>query len=287
MNKTCSSFAACNEEKKLLLVKKGFPIKQCMHCGHRFTLLKELEGHLDNVYSDEYFFGGKDGYPGYLLEKDLLLKSGLNYAKVISKYAKPGKLLDVGCAAGFIMKGFEQTGWECYGVEPNNTMAEYGRKELNLDIQTGSLEDYTTDVKFNLVNLIQVVGSLYDPDKSLSIINGMLNKDGLVLVESWDMKSLAARIAGKYWHEYCPPSVITWFSDKTLTQLFAYYGFQLHAKGRPVKRININHGLSLFGESTPNLPLKKPVLKFLSKAIGKYNMRYPAVDLKWYLFKKI
>ncbi|MBX2933007.1 MAG: class I SAM-dependent methyltransferase [Ferruginibacter sp.] len=287
MKKACSSFAACKEEKKLLLVKKGFPIKECTHCGHRFTQLKEMEGHLDKVYSDEYFFGGKDGYPGYLLEKDLLLKSGINYAKIISKYTKPGKLLDVGCAAGFIMKGFEQSGWDCYGVEPNNTMAEYGRKELNLTIQTGSLEDYTTDIKFDLVNLIQVVGSLYDPDKSLSIINSLLNKDGLVLVESWNMKSIAARIAGKYWHEYCPPSVITWFSDKTLSQMFEYYGFQLHSKGRPVKKININHGLSLVGESTPNLPLKKPLLKLLSKAIGKYNMRYPAVDLKWYLFKKI
>lgn len=287
MKKVCSSFATCKEEKKILLVKKGFPIKECTHCGHRFTQLKEMEGHLDKVYSDEYFFGGKDGYPGYLLEKDLLLKSGLNYAKIISKYTKPGKLLDVGCAAGFIMKGFEQSGWDCYGVEPNNTMAEYGRKELNLKIQTGSLEDYTTDIKFDLVNLIQVVGSLYDPDKSLSIINSLLNKDGLVLVESWNMKSIAASIAGKYWHEYCPPSVITWFSDKTLSQMFEYYGFQLHAKGRPVKKININHGLSLVGESTPNLPLKKPLLKLLSKAIGKYNMRYPAVDLKWYLFKKI
>lgn len=286
MKKACSSFASCQEEKKLLLVKKGFPIKECTHCGHRFTQLKEMEGHLDKVYSDEYFFGGKDGYPGYLHEKDLLLKSGLNYAKIISKYTKPGKLLDVGCAAGFIMKGFEQSGWDCYGVEPNNTMAEYGRKELNLKIQTGSLEDYTTDIKFDLVNLIQVVGSLYNPDKSLSIINSLLNKDGLVLVESWNMKSIAARIAGKYWHEYCPPSVITWFSDKTLSQMFEYYGFQLHAIGRPVKKININHGLSLFDESTPNLPLKKSVLKLLSKAIGKYNMRYPAVDLKWYLFKK-
>ncbi len=287
MKRTCRSFISCSEEKVLLLTKKGYPIKECKKCGHRFTQLQQVENHLEEVYSDAYFFAGKDGYPDYLREKDLLYKSGLNYAKILSKYTNPGKVLDVGCAAGFILKGLEKSGWSCYGVEPNDTMASYGRTELNLDIRTGGLETYESNQKFDLVNLIQVIGSLYDLDKSLSTISGLLNQGGLVMVESWDMKSFAARIMGKNWHEYCPPSVITWFSDKTLTQLFNSYGFELVAKGRPVKRININHGLSLFDESFPKFPLKKQILKFFSRAVGKYNMRYPPVDLKWYLFRKL
>ena len=287
MKRTCNSFIKCSEEKVLLLTKKGYPIKECKTCGHRFTQLVDVENHLEEVYSDAYFFAGKDGYPDYLREKDLLYRSGLNYAKILSKYTDPGKVLDVGCAAGFILKGFEKSGWSCYGVEPNDTMASFGRTELNLDIWTGGLETYKSNQKFDLVSLIQVIGSLYDPDKALSTISGLLNKEGLVIVESWDMKSFAARIMGKNWHEYCPPSVITWFSDKTLTRLFGYYGFELIAKGRPVKRININHGLTLFDESFPKFPLKRQILKFFSRTVGKYNMRYPPVDLKWYLFRKL
>jgi SAM-dependent methyltransferase len=165
-------------------------------------------------------------------------------------------------------------------------MAAYGRDELNLKIQTGSLETFESKEKFDLINLIQVVGSLYDLDKSISSINGLLKPEGLVLVESWDRNSLVARMMGKNWHEYCPPSVISWFSDKTLTQLFAYYGFDLIGKGRPVKKININHGLTLLDESFPSFFLKKQLLKFFSRTIGKYDVRYPPVDLKWYLFKK-
>lgn len=287
MKKSCSSFNSCQEEKVLLLTKKGFPIKECKTCGHRFTQLQSTENHLEEVYSDDYFFAGKDGYPDYLREKDLLYRSGLNYAKILKRYTKPGRILDVGCAAGFILKGLEKSGWTCFGVEPNDTMASYGRRELGLDIKTGGLETYESAEKFDVINLIQVIGSLYDLDKSLLTISSLLNKDGLVMVESWDMKSLAAKIQGKNWHEYCPPSVITWFSDKTLDQLFNYYGFELVAKGRPVKRININHGLSLVDESFPNFPLKKGILKFFSRTVGKYNVRYPPVDLKWYLFRKL
>jgi len=285
--KTCSSFLNCTEEKRLVLTKKGYPVKQCNKCGHRFTRIKDVENHLTEVYSDAYFFEGKGGYPDYMKEKDLLYKSGINYAKILSKYTKPGEVLDVGCAAGFILKGLVDSGWRGHGVEPNDTMASYGRNELKLDIQTGGLEEYRSDIKFDLVNIIQVVGSFYDIDKAVETVNRLLKKDGLVMVESWDMESLAARIQGKNWHEYCPPTVITWFSDKTLTQAFNYYGFELVAKGRPKKMINVNHGISLVDESFPNFIFKKLILKFFSRLFGKYNVRYAAVDLKWYLFKKI
>ncbi len=285
--RSCTSFFDCKEEKKLVLNKKGYDIRECNKCGHRFTTLKQTEGHLEETYSDAYFFEGKDGYPNYMKEKDLLYKSGLNYSKVLSKYTKPGKLLDVGCAAGFILKGFEKSGWDCFGVEPNNTMAEYGRKELQLNIQTGGLETYQSKEQFDVISLIQVVGSFYDLDQAMAAVGRLSRKDGLVLVESWDMKSWAARVMGKSWHEYCPPSVITWFSDETLKKLFTYYGFELVAKGRPKKRININHGLSLLDESLPRFIFKKRVLNFFSRTVGKYNVRYPPVDLKWYLFKKV
>ena len=86
MEKKCKSFIECQEEKILLLTKKGYPIRECKQCGHRFTQLQNADGHLDNVYSDDYFVGGKDGYPDYMREKELLYKSGLNYAKIVKKF---------------------------------------------------------------------------------------------------------------------------------------------------------------------------------------------------------
>jgi SAM-dependent methyltransferase len=285
--KTCKSFLFCPEERTLVLMKAGYPIQECKKCGHRFTEVQEAAIHLQEVYSDDYFYGGKQGYPNYLDEKDNLFKAGQKYAKIIAKYAQPGEVLDVGCAAGFILKGFEKAGWHCHGIEPNDTMASYGRNELNLDIQTGSLETFKPNQKFDLINLIQVIGHLYDFDKALINVADLLNPGGLVLVESWNMKSSIARLMGKDWHEYSPPSVVHWFSDKTLAQAFSYYGFMLLKKGRPSKKININHGLSLIDESFPEFIFKKTLLKIFSQVVGKFNIPYPPIDLKWYLFKKL
>ena len=286
MEKTCPSFKTCNEQRKVLFVKNDYEIRQCMHCGHRYCEINNLENHVEKVYGDDYFFEGKQGYPNYLDEKDILLKYGINYAKLLSGYSKPGKLLDVGSAAGFILKGFEKAGWECHGLEPNDTMAGYGRKELGLDIKTGDLESFKTNEKFDLVNLVQVVGHFTDLDKAFLNISSLLKTNGLVLIESWDMSSWVARLMGKNWHEYSPPSVINWFNDKTLTQLFNYYGFERVGRGRPSKKINIKHGLSLFDETIPSFFFKKNMLNFFEKAIGKYNVPYPPFDVKWYIFKK-
>lgn len=273
-------------ETRTLFIKNGFPILECKKCSLQFAKANDVQNHITKVYSDEYFFEGKAGYPDYLEEKDMLIASGKRFSKIISKYAKPGNLLDVGCAAGFIMKGYEETGWHCDGVEPNDTMASYGRQEMNLNIFTGSLEEFQTNTKYDLISLIEVIGSFQDIDIALNKISELLKEEGLVIVESWNVKSPIARLLGKKWHEYCPPSVLHWFSDDTLKYLFNNYGFTLIAKGYPAKQINVKHAISILEENFPNVILKKTIFKWASILAGKITLSYPFRDVKWYLFRK-
>ena len=286
MNRYCGNITGCGEDRITCFEKNSYPVFECEKCGHRFVKVKDTNNHIDKVYSDRYFFGGGDGYPNYLAEQNILYKNGVRYAKIISGYIKPGSVLDTGCAAGFILKGFKDSGWNCKGIEPNETMATYSRDKLNLDVTVGSLETYKTDQKFDLVNMIQVIGHFYDIDKALLNTSTLLNQGGFVLIESWNMKSIAAKLMGKNWHEYSPPSVIQWFSDRTLEQLLNYYGFILIKKGLPSKRINVRHALSLIEDKTPNFIFKKQLIKLLNNSLGKLNLKYPPVDVKWYLFKK-
>lgn len=282
----CNSYFDCGEEKLELFIKSGYPIVECNKCNRRFTLINEAETHLSQVYSDAYFFNGESGYPNYLEEKDILFNYGIYYAKIINNYAKPGKVLDVGCAAGFILKGFEHAGYTCYGIDPNATMVSYGKNELNLDIRIGSMETYATDIKFDLISLIQVIGHFYNIDNAIDNVSQLLNQNGLVLVESWNMNSFVARILGKHWHEYSPPSVINWFSDESLKKLFNNYGFELIGSGFPAKRINLKHALSILEKNSPDIFFKKKLINFLSQSLGKLVINYPPIDLKWYVFRK-
>jgi 2-polyprenyl-3-methyl-5-hydroxy-6-metoxy-1,4-benzoquinol methylase len=50
-----------------------------------------------------------------------------------------GRLLDVGCGSGTLLKNFAQLGWEVHGIEADPTAATLARNGLGLDVQTGKL----------------------------------------------------------------------------------------------------------------------------------------------------
>jgi SAM-dependent methyltransferase len=131
----------CNSNNtELRFLKDGYRILHCIDCTHVFTDFTPTLTEVNQIYSDDYFFKGGAGYEDYTLEKDMLIKRGEYYATKISRLITPGKVLDVGAAAGFILKGFINKGWQGIGIEPNNSMAEYGKKELGINIKRGTIE---------------------------------------------------------------------------------------------------------------------------------------------------
>ena len=125
----------CNAESTIVFRAKGFPVRDCKSCGHRFAEVAAAENHVAEIYGDAYFTGGGAGYADYLAEAEMLRGRGRDYAKILSKYVgKSGAMLDVGAAAGFVLQGFIDENWRGRGVEPNAGMAKYGREKLSLDI---------------------------------------------------------------------------------------------------------------------------------------------------------
>jgi SAM-dependent methyltransferase len=269
----------CQSESKAAFEVKGFPLRDCLTCEHRFAEISADENHVANVYDDSYFNGGGAGYSDYYADGEMLRGRGQMYAKKVGKFAKAGQLLDVGAAAGFILQGFTDENWQGTGLEPNASMANFGQKNLSLDIRTGTLETFKTDKKFDLISMIQVIAHFYEPRTAFETAANLLKEDGLLLIETWNRESFSARIFGRNWHEYSPPSVLQWFSLKGLTKFLQEFGFEKLGHGRPSKKISGDHARSLLkyrlGDS------------FLLKLIpSKINFPYPSEDLFWALYQK-
>ncbi len=285
--KDCSSVNDCLSPKTALFTKGLYTVFECSKCGHRYTRISDdTMLHISKTYSDAYFFDGKDGYPNYLDEEEILINQGIRYAKLISKFKIPGKILDVGCAAGFALNGFKLQGWECSGIEPNKSMAEFGNKKFDLNIEVGNLESFNGNDKYDLITLIQVIGHFHNIDQALENVFNLLKPGGMVLVESWDRNSWIARLLGKYWHEYSPPSVIHWFSDDSLRELFRQHQLIFVDKGYPKKQINLKHAISLIDSMIPDIIGKKRIFNFFTEKLGHSTLNYPFSDLKWYVFRK-
>lgn len=261
-------------------------IRGCVDCGHRAAEIDAPADHVARVYDDQYFTGGDAGYADYLGEARILTAHGRRYGQMLARYTRPGEVLDVGAAAGFVLKGFTEAGWRGAGVEPNAAMAEHARTRLGLDVATGTFEEFSPQRQYDLISMIQVMPHFVDPVAAVRRAAELTRDGGLLLVETWDRESLTARVFGRHWHEYSPPSVLHWFSREGLAGLAARCGFRAVAQGRPTKRIGAAHAFSLLRYRFAGTPLER-FFAGLSRAVSdRLAIPYPAEDLFWALFQK-
>jgi SAM-dependent methyltransferase len=275
----------CQNLSDRIFQKDGYWILECKSCHHRYAEMTPSADHSHQIYQDAYFNGGAAGYPDYLNEEKILTTHGRRYSLILKEFTAPGTLLDVGTAAGFILKGFQECGWQGIGLEPNSSMADYGRTHLGLQIESGNLEQFSSDQQFDLVNMIQVIAHFFDLRQALRKAADTTKPGGFWLIETWDRESWIARSLGRYWHEYSPPSVLHWFSPTDLNLLVAQFGFSEVARGRPLKRLSGAHAKSLLGHKLQNSPFGW--LRGGLRAIPDHLViPYPTFDLFWILFQK-
>ncbi len=280
---------ACDQRlpSSRLFPKSGIWIEECTGCGHRFARVPDAAAHVAAVYGDDYFLGGKAGYADYVGEARLLEAHGRRYGRLLNRFAQPGMLLDLGSAAGFILKGLRAEGWSGMGVEPNATMARYARDQLALDVVTATFEDFAPDNEFDAISAIQVMGHVVEPRRAIAHCRDLLKPGGLCIVETWDVASWSARLFGENWHEYSPPSVLQWWSPESLRRLFEEFGFESLATGRPRKWIEAGHAKSLLKHKSAEGSLAAKLIGGAMAIVPDgVSLPYPSEDLFWAIYRK-
>lgn len=264
----------------------GYPIHECKVCQHRFTPAPLSSSHVSDTYDDAYFFGGGAGYANYMSEEQLLLRHAQRYVDIIDQHATPGIMLDVGTAAGFTMEQFAASGWRTRGVEPNSKMAAIASERTGCDVRVGALESYDCDSPFDLITMIQVIAHFHDLNEAMHRAAALTRPGGFWLVETWNYRSLTARLFGRYWHEYSPPSVLHWFSPQSMTQLAHRHGMSTVARGRPKKRLDGAHAKSLLRYHCSQSAIGRLLRPLTHLLPNKMQLLYPADDLFWILLRK-
>ena len=281
----CTVCESTNTEVSFL--KNEYRILNCKDCDHLFTDLTLSNENVDLIYSDDYFFGGGDGYDDYTMQKEMLIGRGEYYAGKIRDYLIPGDVLDIGSAAGFILKGFENKGWKGTGIEPNASMVKYGRTIVGVNIKRGTFEGVTLSKKFDLIIIIQVLDQIDNLRSSITKMSNYLKPGGHVLIETWNKDSITAKMFGKHWHEFSPPSTLNYFSKTSLNDIMCHHNFSLVAQGKPKKDISSNHAKSFIKHKLLGSSWLKWLAGIIALIPANVTIPYPSEDLFWFLFKKI
>lgn len=169
-------------------------VVKCKRCGFMYITPR--------IRSDLIF----EGYSGGTDEMFVSQAKGreMTFARQlrqIEKYApKKGRILDIGTAGGSFLYVAKNRGWDVYGVEPNKWMAKWGKKQYGIDIKAGDVfSQKYPDNHFDVVTLWDVLEHVPDPRKTLTEVNRILKKGGILVVNYPDIDSWFAKLWGKKW----------------------------------------------------------------------------------------
>ncbi len=217
-----------------LLRKDGYDLVRCKHCG----LICVSNPPNDEQRSRLYSFDA--GYHASLVDDWASVafherEATLNL-RVLRRFARSGRLLDIGCSTGLFLRAARAIGWVGQGLEYSPDSSSIAREQHRLDVKTGELrpETYAPD-SFDVVTMWDVIEHVPDPYETLVQIRRILAEDGQVLLKTPNADGLyprmSLRLAGRlgFWGHAEPPGHLFQFSVASLSRLAERAGFRVVA----------------------------------------------------------
>lgn len=186
------------------------------------------------------------------------------------------RLLDVGCAHGYLLDEAVAAGWQATGVEVSPHARELARARGHHVVS--SLDALPHHPDFDVVCFFQVLEHLADPGHALAAAAARLHHGGVLVVETWDRTSRTARLFRGGWQQINPPTVLHLFSKVGLRRLLLRDAFTDVDVHRTPKRVSLGLAASVVAHRLG--PLEAPTRRLLERpGFASRSVRYPLDDL--------
>lgn len=252
-------------KNKQIADKKTYKVFKCLDCGLVFTDFKWSNKFAKQIYTDEYYKGW-----GILDEQDkktisALKRSTFNrYLKMLPRITKKHpKILDVGCATGFLLEEAKELGYDPYGVEISDYSSKVAQDKFGkTKVFCGSLEESKFEKSsFDVIVMSDLIEHVSDPLKLLKSAYGYLRPNGQILIITPNIESLLKKVMGKYYVNYKEEHLF-YFNKKTLSEILNDADMDILTVKYAKKALNLNYLIGHF-KAYP-VPLLTPIFKILS-----------------------
>ncbi|MFA6217124.1 MAG: methyltransferase domain-containing protein [Candidatus Omnitrophota bacterium] len=194
-------------------------IVKCRHCNLIYANPRQPVDELKSTYKDM-----QDEL--YIQEEKGRRLSDQSILRILKKMGKTGKLLEIGCATGFLLDEARKTGWEIYGVELSSWAVHYAQTNLKIEtIFEGSLhEKHYANNFFDVVIIKDTLEHIPDPKGLLIETRRILKTNGIICINTPDIASFLSRILKARWWGVKQHHIF-YFTQKTLFAMLRAAGF--------------------------------------------------------------
>ena len=230
-------------------------IVSCSDCGLIFVSPRIASEKIAATYSGKEYFERNDdrtGYQNYLQDRELHLIFFRRQLAELENRLPGRKLLDVGCAGGFLIHEAVHRGWQAEGVELSSFASAYARDTLGLNVRTGSLResDFAAN-SFDAVVMDDVIEHFENPLTEVREVYRILKPGGGFLLHTPNAGSPWRTFMGKKWIHLKPDEHLFYFDPSTIDTLLSKAGFEfVYARGCS-KATNLAYIVGVLEKSIP------------------------------------
>lgn len=223
--------------KDYTVSQENFNIVSCKSCGFKFTNPRPDNSVLGNYYKAESYVSHTNSKKGivnklYHAVRNYTLKTKI---KLVSSYVSRGTILDYGCGTGMFLNACNKSGWETYGMEPDDNARKMASEHgLNVFSDKAKVQTYITDKNFNAITLWHVLEHVTDMEETLAFFKSKLNADGVLIIAVPNYVSYDAQYYKEFWAAYDVPRHLHHFEEKSMKSLLENSGFKLQ-ETKPMK----------------------------------------------------
>lgn len=204
----------------------GFFLVRCRRCSFVFV---------NPRYSDEALAAL---YTNQDSEKSIQLYSKIASPSILETYNRTldrleklmparGRLLDVGCAAGYFFEQALKRGWDAHGTDLGIWAAEAALARGLKNLHVGRLRELRfPDHHFDVVYAAQIFEHLTNPRDELAEIHRILRPGGLFYMDVPNYRTLPILLGRDDFLLNMPPQHINYFTPPTLRALLDSAGFK-------------------------------------------------------------
>lgn len=233
-------------------VRGATRIVRCVDCGLAYVSPRLRADLVAAAYRE-----GVD--PLYVAQAGPRRRSFRRNLAYVARYRAPGRLLDVGCAAGYFLDVCAEAGWSVCGIEPNRGFVADARLRHGDRVAEGSLADGGSGAErtrlagpFDVITMWDVLEHATDPRVELQAAYRLLKPGGLLFVNFPDIGSLAARLTGSAWW-FLLSHHLYYFTPRSLTALLESEGFSIVARSRYWQTLELGYLAGMLGLYSPSV----------------------------------
>lgn len=211
---------------KQILIKekiKSYQYYQCQKCDCLFLDPMPSVELLKNYYQR---FSYSVGFINEIKVREIARQI---IKRVLKLKPQSRTLLDIGCGAGFFLEEAMEQGIQVSGIEPSKKLAKLARNRLKIPVYNSEL---TTEIvrkmslKFDVILISHLIEHISNPHLFMRLVNQLLNKNGLLVIETQNINSFQYLLEKENYTFYIPPEHLCFYSLKTFRYLLSKYYYK-------------------------------------------------------------